>query len=196
VGIRTADVLEAASTKWNFHKYSPGLVGGHCIGVDPYYLTYKAKELGYDARVILAGRAINDTMGQYIASQTVKKMAAAGKDIKETRVLVMGATFKEDVADIRNSKVADVVTELRSFSVNVDWIDPHADAEEVAHEYNHPLSAGPTGKYDAFIVAVSHKEYIALDETWFAQHAAPKAVFVDVKSIFAGKIANMQYWSL
>ena len=119
MGINTYDVLEAAGTKWNFLKFVPGLVGGHCIGVDPYYLTYKAKELGHTAQVILAGRSVNDGMGAYVASKVVKKMVAAGVDIAKSRVLVMGATFKENVSDIRNSKVADVVRELKDFGVNV-----------------------------------------------------------------------------
>lgn len=139
MGINTYDVLEAAGTKWNFLKFYPGLVGGHCIGVDPYYLSYKAKEYGYHAQIINAGRFVNDSMGPYIAKQTVKKIIASGKDIRLSRVLVMGATFKENVSDIRNSKVADVVNELKSFGVNVEVVDPHADPEELKHEYGFSL---------------------------------------------------------
>src|SRR6185295_8053119 len=139
MNINTYDVLEAAGTKWNFLKFQPGLVGGHCIGVDPYYLVYKAKELGYHAQIIDAGRFVNDSMGGYVAKQTVKKIIATGKNVSDARVLVMGATFKENVTDIRNSKVADVVKELQSFSVHVDVTDPHADAAEVEHEYGYKL---------------------------------------------------------
>ncbi|HNA32886.1 MAG TPA: nucleotide sugar dehydrogenase, partial [Flavobacteriales bacterium] len=140
MGINTFDVLEAAGTKWNFLKFQPGLVGGHCIGVDPYYLVYKAKELGYHAQIIDSGRYVNDSMGGYVAKQTVKKIIAAGANPAEARVLVMGATFKENVTDIRNSKVADVVRELKSFSCAVDVADPHADSDEVKHEYGYELT--------------------------------------------------------
>ena len=133
--INTFDVLEAAGTKWNFLKFSPGLVGGHCIGVDPYYLTHKAQLAGYHSKVITSGRYVNDSMGFYIAKQTVKKIIARGKHIQDAKVLVMGATFKEDVSDIRNSKVIDIVSELVSFQVHVDLIDPHASSDEMKHEY-------------------------------------------------------------
>ncbi|MFZ1659698.1 MAG: nucleotide sugar dehydrogenase, partial [Flavobacteriales bacterium] len=139
MGINTFDVLEAAGTKWNFLKFQPGLVGGHCIGVDPYYLVFKAKELGYHAQIIDSGRFVNDSMGGYVAKQTVKKVIGAGKNPAEARILVMGATFKENVTDIRNSKVADVVRELKSFSCTVDVADPHADSDEVKHEYGYEL---------------------------------------------------------
>src|SRR6478672_3787624 len=167
--INTFEVLEAAGTKWNFLKFSPGLVGGHCIGVDPYYLTYKAKELGYDAKVILSGRTTNDNMGAYIARKTVQMMIKKGKDVAKSRVLVMGATFKENVEDIRNSKVADVIQELKNFSVNVDIIDPHADSNELHHEYGFRLTHNDDVRtdYDAVIVAVSHKAYAAKDEAYF-----------------------------
>jgi UDP-N-acetyl-D-glucosamine/UDP-N-acetyl-D-galactosamine dehydrogenase len=160
MGINTYEVLEAAGTKWNFLKFMPGLVGGHCIGVDPYYLTHKAKTLGYHAKIINSGRYVNDSMGFYVGKQTVKKMLAKGKNIIDCRVLVMGATFKEDVTDIRNSRVIDVVKEIESFSCKVELVDPHADKEEYLHEYGFELSDGPTGKYDAVIVAVNHKEYL------------------------------------
>ena len=132
--INTFDVLEAAGTKWNFLKFSPGLVGGHCIGVDPYYLTHKAAQAGYHSKVITSGRYVNDSMGFYIAKQTVKKIIAQGKHIQDAKVLVMGATFKEDVSDIRNSKVIDVINELKSFLVHVDIIDPHASSKEMEKE--------------------------------------------------------------
>lgn len=194
--INTYEVLEAAGTKWNFLKFSPGLVGGHCIGVDPYYLTYKSKELGYIPEVILSGRQINDAMGAYVAKKTVQLMAKQGKDITKARVLVMGATFKENVEDIRNSKVADVINELVNFSVQVDVVDPHADSEELQHEYGFGLVAEPTGSYDAVIVAVNHKPYLSLQESYFQSLSAPNAILIDLKGIYRGKIQQMKYWSL
>ncbi len=151
LGINTYEVLEAAGTKWNFLKFSPGLVGGHCIGVDPYYLTHKAQQAGYHAKIINSGRYVNDSMGFYIGKQTAKKIIAQGKHIQDAKVLVMGATFKEDVSDIRNSKVIDVVNELKSFQVQVDLVDPHASSDEMEHEYGVKLVE--IGKdYDAIIV--------------------------------------------
>lgn len=194
--INTYEVLEAAGTKWNFLRFSPGLVGGHCIGVDPYYLTYKSKELGHDPKVILSGRQINDAMGAYVAKKTVQLMAKMGKDIIKSKVLVMGATFKENVEDIRNSKVADVVNELINFGVQVDIIDPHADSEELRHEYGFGLTHELHSSYDAIILAVSHKEYSNCTESYFQNLAAPKAVFVDIKGIYRDKIKNLYYWSL
>ncbi|GIV42165.1 MAG: UDP-N-acetyl-D-galactosamine dehydrogenase [Vicingaceae bacterium] len=196
MGINTYDVLEAAGTKWNFLKFYPGLVGGHCIGVDPYYLSYKAKEYGYHAQIINAGRFVNDSMGPYIAKQTVKKIIASGKDIRLSRVLVMGATFKENVSDIRNSKVADVVNELKSFGVNVEVVDPHADPEELKHEYGFSLVEKPGEGYDAVIVAVAHDEYKDLNEEYFKSLLSEGGLLVDVKGIYRGKIKNTPYWSL
>ncbi|MCB9169598.1 MAG: nucleotide sugar dehydrogenase [Flavobacteriales bacterium] len=196
MGINTYDVLEAAGTKWNFLKFQPGLVGGHCIGVDPYYLVYKAKELGYHAQIIDSGRYVNDSMGGYVAKQTVKKIIAAGTNPADARVLVMGATFKENVTDIRNSKVADVVKELNSFSCLVDVTDPHADADEVEHEYGYTLASEVKGPYDAIIVAVNHSEYTEKDEAWFKGMLKPKGVLVDLKGVFRKKIKDLTYWSL
>lgn len=197
LGINTFDVLEAAGTKWNFLKFSPGLVGGHCIGVDPYYLTHKAQQAGYHSKVITSGRYVNDSMGFYIGKQTVKRIIAQGKHIQDTRVLVMGATFKEDVSDIRNSKVIDVVNELKSFQVTVDLIDPHASSDEMMHEYGVGLIDNPSGDYDAIIVAVNHKEYKNMTEHQFKGLLKDgKGVFVDVKGIFKGKIKELEYWSL
>ena len=196
MGINTYDVLEAAGTKWNFLKFSPGLVGGHCIGVDPYYLVYKAKELGYHAQIIDAGRFVNDSMGGYVAKQTVKKVISAGINPTDARILVMGATFKENVTDIRNSKVADVVNELKSFSCHVDIADPHADAAEVKHEYGYDLVPEMKGPYDAIIVAVNHSEYASKDEEWFKSMMTPKGVLVDLKGIFRSRIKDLSYWSL
>jgi UDP-N-acetyl-D-galactosamine dehydrogenase len=195
MGINTYDVLEAAGTKWNFLKFSPGLVGGHCIGVDPYYLTYKAEALGYHARVINSGRYVNDSMGFYVAKTAVKKIIAAGKNIGESKVLVMGATFKEDVSDIRNSKVADIVKELISFGVEVDVADPYAENDELKHEYGFGLNK--IGKdYDGVIVAVGHKDYKNLDEKYFTSLMDTKGVLVDVKGMYRGKIKKLSYWSL
>lgn len=196
MGINTYDVLEAAGTKWNFLRFVPGLVGGHCIGVDPYYLTYKAKELGHNAQVILAGRSVNDGMGAYVASKVVKKMVAAGVDIAKSRVLVMGATFKENVSDIRNSKVADVVRELKDFGVQVDVIDPYADSEELHHEYGFGLAESPNGKYNAIIVAVNHKEYVSLQESDFAGLLHEKGLVADLKGVLRGRLNTIKYWSL
>jgi UDP-N-acetyl-D-galactosamine dehydrogenase len=197
MGINTYEVLEAAGTKWNFLKFFPGLVGGHCIGVDPYYLVYKAKELGYHPQIITAGRFINDSMGGYVAKQTVKKIIAADKNPKESRVLIMGVTFKENVSDIRNSKVVDIYNELKSFGIqNVDVIDPYADSKEVREEYGFETTSDPKGRYDAIIVAVSHDSYLTLDEEWFLNHANNGCVFVDVKGIFREKINRLTYWSL
>jgi len=197
LGINTYDVLAAAGTKWNFLKFFPGLVGGHCIGVDPYYLTHKAKQAGYHAQIINSGRFVNDSMGAYIAKKCVKKMIAQGKNMNESRVLVMGATFKEDVSDIRNSKVIDVIKELESFAVKVDVIDPHASSEEMEHEYGVKLQSQPAADYDGIIVAVNHEEYSVLEESYFAKlfHSGG-GVFIDVKGVFRDKIKNFEYWSL
>lgn len=197
LGINTFDVLEAAGTKWNFLKFSPGLVGGHCIGVDPYYLTHKAQQAGYHSKVITSGRYVNDSMGFYIGKQTVKKILAKGKHIQSAKVLVMGATFKEDVSDIRNSKVIDVVNELKSFQVQVDLVDPHASSKEMEREYGVSLIENPTNDYDAIIVAVNHREYTRLTESDFkALLKDDLGIFVDIKGIFKGKIKDLEYWSL
>jgi len=197
IGINTFEVLEAAGTKWNFLKFFPGLVGGHCIGVDPYYLTYKAEKLGYHARIINSGRYVNDSMGNYVAKTTVKKILAQGKNVAGAKVLVMGATFKENVSDIRNSKVADVVKELRSFMVDVEVADPYVDSAELEEEYGFGLSEIKDGAYDAVIVAVNHDEYVNMPEATFRKMMTDsKGIFVDVKGTFRGKINELTYWSL
>jgi UDP-N-acetyl-D-galactosamine dehydrogenase len=197
LNINTYDVLEAAGTKWNFLKFSPGLVGGHCIGVDPYYLTHRAQQAGYHSKVITSGRYVNDSMGFYIAKQAVKRVIAQGKIIQEARALIMGATFKEDVSDIRNSKVIDIVNELKSFQMSVDLVDPHASSEEMMHEYGVGLIDQPGTQYDAIIVAVNHREYAALDESYFKGLLKEgQGVFIDVKGIYKGKINSLVYWSL
>jgi UDP-N-acetyl-D-galactosamine dehydrogenase len=211
MNINIYDVLEAAGTKWNFLKFYPGLVGGHCIGVDPYYLTYKAEEYRYHARVINAGGFVNDSMGFYIAKQTIKKLNRAGKNILKSRVLVMGATFKEDVTDIRNSRVADLINELKSYEVGLDVVDPYANSDELKHEYGFELldtrHASPVtrndspalsvmSKYDAVIVAVAHKPYYDLDEAYFKSILNKDGILVDVKGIYRKKIKELDYWSL
>ncbi len=195
--INTYDVLEAAGTKWNFLNFRPGLVGGHCIGVDPYYLTHKAKQVGYHAKIINSGRYVNDSMGFYVGKQTVKMMIKQGKNPMESKVLLMGATFKEDVSDIRNSKIVDVIRELESFSCKVDVVDPHADSDDLFLEYGFNLQPKVTNDYDAIIVAVNHKEYCNLEEVEFKKMMKDgKGVFVDLKGIYKNKIEDLTYWSL
>lgn len=196
MGVNTFEVLEAAGTKWNFLKFYPGLVGGHCIGVDPYYLSFKAKALGYHPQMIDSGRFVNDSMGGYIGKQTVKKLIAAGKNPFEAKALIMGITFKEDVTDIRNSKVVDVIKELADFGVKVDVVDPAADHHQVKEEYNLDMVKEPQGKYDTIILAVSHKQYQNLDEAWFSKYLSKNGIVVDVKGILRGKIKEHTYWSL
>src|SRR5690242_10124545 len=167
MNINTFEVLEAAGTKWNFLRFQPGLVGGHCIGVDPYYLTYKSYKLGYDARVILAGRSINDGMAAHIVKKVLQHIIKNSADTKKAKVLVMGATFKENVSDIRNSKVADIIKELKAFSINVEVEDPYANSDHLVHEYGFGLSGALSNEYDAVIVAVPHEPYLCLDEDYF-----------------------------
>jgi len=196
IGINTYDVIEAAGTKWNFLKFYPGLVGGHCIGVDPYYLVHKAKQVGYHAHLIDAGRFVNDSMGGYIAKQTVKRILATDKHLSQSRVLVLGFTFKENVSDVRNTKVADIIYELQSYRVQVDLVDPHADAEEVMHEYQIELKTNPAGTYDAIIVAVAHQTYREMSEQDFLKYANPSCLLVDIKGLYANSIKELDYWSL
>ncbi|MFZ4521224.1 MAG: nucleotide sugar dehydrogenase [Bacteroidales bacterium] len=194
--INIYDVLEAAGTKWNFLKFYPGLVGGHCIGVDPYYLTYKASEYRYHARVINAGRYVNDSMGFYVAKQCVKKLIRAGKNVLRSNVLVMGATFKENVSDIRNSRVADLVNELKQYGVQVDVTDPYASHDELLHEYGFGLTDKMKEKYDAIVVAVNHKAYLEYTEEYFRSLSSPDGILIDVKGIYRNKIKDLTYWSL
>ena len=196
MNINTYDVLEAAGTKWNFLKFQPGLVGGHCIGVDPYYLTHKAKELGYHAKIINSGRAVNDAMGAHVGNKTVKMILSKGKSLINSKILVMGATFKEDVSDIRNSKVVDVINEIKSFSCKVEVVDPHADSAELKQEYGFDLVNSINAPYDAVVVAVNHKEYVSLDESYFQSILTDKGVLVDIKGIYKDKISNIDYWTL
>jgi UDP-N-acetyl-D-glucosamine/UDP-N-acetyl-D-galactosamine dehydrogenase len=199
MGIDTKAVLEAAGTKWNFLKFVPGLVGGHCIGVDPYYLVHKARQLGYEPQVILSGRRINDGMPGFIAKRLVQKLIKLKKNPAEAKVLVMGVTFKENVSDIRNSKVADLVKELMQFSINVHMVDPHASPNEFAHEYGLTLMDTPSNDYDAVILAVNHDAYKAMEYGLFKKLMKDNPILMDLKAILDPKKveeAGMIYWRL
>ena len=193
MGINTFDVIEAAGTKWNFLKFQPGLVGGHCIGVDPYYLTYKAAALGYDSKVISSSRYINDDMAKYVARKIITHVL---RNSNEPRVLVKGVTFKENVSDIRNSKIVDTVKELLLFNIHVDVEDPYAQGEEVHEEYGLKLCAKEDNNYDAVIITVPHKPYMDLDDKYFKSITKDKAVIADLKGIYKSKIKSREYWSL
>jgi UDP-N-acetyl-D-galactosamine dehydrogenase len=195
MGINTFEVLEAAGTKWNFLKFQPGLVGGHCIGVDPYYLTYKAAELGFNSKVILAGRGTNDGMSNYVGKKILQHIILHNGNVKEAKVLVLGATFKENVTDIRNSKVADVVDSLKSYYLNVHVADPYADSAEVEHEYGFKLVDKIDNDYDAVIVTVPHKQFINYDDAYFASITKEHAIIADLKGIYRNKINSRLYWS-
>ena len=200
LGIDTTEVLEAAGTKWNFLKFKPGLVGGHCIGVDPYYLTHKAEMLGYNPQVILAGRRINDGMGKFIAEQTIKHMIAGGSYIKGAKVNVLGLTFKENCGDLRNSKVIDIINELKSYGVEVFVTDPQAESEQAVHEYGVPLLPwDELPRADAIVAAVAHKEFAALSLEDFAKKLVKGGAFIDVKAAFDAKAilgAGYKLWRL
>jgi len=190
MGIDTNEVLDAAGTKWNFLPFRPGLVGGHCIGVDPYYLAHKAIELGYNPEIILAGRRLNDSMGPYVAKQTIKLMIKKGIAISDSNILVLGITFKEDCPDIRNSRAIDIVNEIKSYAVKVDVFDPWASPEEVKHEYGISLISDKNElkiKYDAVILAVSHKEFLKIDLNDLVK---PNNVTFDVKSILSKDLTD------
>jgi len=196
MNINTFEVLEAAGTKWNFLKFQPGLVGGHCIGVDPYYLTHKAKKLGYNSQVILAGRIINDDMANRVAQKVVMHIIKTVGNVKTAKVLVKGATFKENVSDIRNSKVADVVKALKKYYLNVDVEDPFADSDELYHEYGFGLASEIKNDYDAVIIAVPHRSYHDLGDEYFTGITKTDALIADLKGIYRNKITNRNYWSL
>ncbi|MDR3137630.1 MAG: nucleotide sugar dehydrogenase [Tannerellaceae bacterium] len=196
MGINTYEVLQAAATKWNFVPFTPGLVGGHCVGVDPYYLVYKAHELNYHPRMIHSGRFVNDSMGGYIGKKVVKRIIALGRNISKSRVLVMGITFKENVSDVRNSKVVDIVKELKDYGVTVDITDPYASAPEVYRVYGLQLTEPKEKSYDAVIVAVPHPPYLSLSENDFLALTRPPAILADVKGIYRGRIRELEYWSL
>ncbi|WP_331482150.1 nucleotide sugar dehydrogenase [Paraclostridium ghonii] len=209
MGIDTKSVLEASGTKWNFLEFSPGLVGGHCIGVDPYYLTHKAEQLGYHSQVILSGRRINDGMGKYVGESTVKNLIKANKQVKGARVAILGMTFKEDCPDVRNSKVINIINELKEYGINVFVTDPIADEKQVKEEYGVKLTKFEDIKdMDAVVVAVGHKEYISLsldfikglyERKSLSLNSEDKLVLVDVKGIFNKKEAQLKnylYWRL
>ncbi len=196
MGIETGDVLEAASTKWNFLPFHPGLVGGHCIGVDPYYLDYKARELGYHTQVINKGRYVNDTMGRYVAKQTVKRLLNAGGDVSRMRILVMGLTYKEDVQDVRNTRSVDIINELRSFGINeVDIVDPVASKTDAMALYGIEPHDEANGLYDAIIVAVSHAQFRTLGQEFFDAHLRKGGVLSDVYSLFRS-VSGFNSWRL
>jgi UDP-N-acetyl-D-glucosamine/UDP-N-acetyl-D-galactosamine dehydrogenase len=184
--IDTNEVLAAAGTKWNFIKLTPGLVGGHCIGVDPYYLTFKAEELGYKPNLILASRQINNSMGKYIAEKTIKEMIKAGKLIKGANILILGVTFKENCPDMRNTKVVDIIEELKEYGTNIDVYDPWVDTEEEKKYYHHGIIANPLEsgkKYDAIVVAVAHHQFIALTDDDYKKLSKDVAIIIDIKNI-------------
>lgn len=196
LNINTQEVLNAAKTKWNFLPFAPGLVGGHCIGVDPYYLTYKSISVGYKPDVILSGRRVNDEMSSYIAKRAVQMIIRAGIHLSQSKVLVMGVTFKEDVSDIRNSKVIDLIRELQSFSIQVDAIDAYASSDELYHEYGLRLVDKIALNYDCIVFAVKHKPYAIYDENYFKTLLSSKGILIDIKGVLNGKIKDLTYWSL
>ncbi len=193
MGINTYDVIEAAGTKWNFLKFQPGLVGGHCIGIDPYYLTYKAAALGYESKVIASSRYINDDMARYVARKIITHVLRISN---EPKVLVKGVTFKENVSDIRNSRIVDAVKELLAFNIHVDVEDPYAMEEEVHEEYGLHLAKKVSGDYDAVIITVPHTQYKDLDDAYFKSITREGALVADLKGTYKNKITSRKYWSL
>jgi UDP-N-acetyl-D-galactosamine dehydrogenase len=196
IGISTREVIEAAGTKWNFHKYYPGLVGGHCISVDPFYLMHKAKELGHDPQVIAAGRRVNDYMPEFIAKKLVQALIDQGRNPGECKVLVMGITFKENVADIRNTKVVDLIRELEGYSLQVDVTDPHADPEEVEQKFGIRLQSELSTSYDAIVIAVGHEAYRNESDTAIARALMRASVIFDLKDIRCSHAEGALYWKL
>jgi len=196
MNINTYDVLEAAGTKWNFLKFSPGLVGCHCIGVDPYYLTSKAASLGYEAKVITASRFINDNMARNVARKIIRHVLRTTPDLNKASVLVKGVTFKENVSDIRNSKIIDTVKEILAFNIKVDIEDPYADGEEVLREYGLRLANSIGKEYDAVLITVPHDLYLKLEEDHYLSITKPTACIADLKGIMRNKIKQREYWTL
>ncbi len=196
IGIDTMEVIEAAGTKWNFLKFSPGLVGGHCISVDPFYLMHKAKQLGHDPQVIAAGRRVNDYIPSFIAKRLVQSLIEKGKNPGNCKVLVMGITFKEDVADIRNSKVVDLVKELMDYSLSVHIVDPYASPNEVAHEFKLPMLDAPSSNYDAVIAAVAHHQYKQLDMDYFKSIMNGHPILFDLKGMYHKEVDGVEIWRL
>jgi UDP-N-acetyl-D-galactosamine dehydrogenase len=196
MGIDTQEVLEAAATKWNFQKFYPGLVGGHCIGVDPYYLLHKSVELGYEPQVILSGRRVNDSMPGWVAKKLVQLLLKKDKNPRHAKVLVLGITFKENVADIRNSKVATLIRELKDYSIQVQVSDPHASAEEVVREYQLQLDNQLHSDYDAVIVAVAHREFAQYCPEYFKSIMNANPILMDLKALYQINDPNLEYWRL
>lgn len=196
MGIDTGEVIKAAGTKWNFIKLYPGLVGGHCIGVDPYYLLHKARELSVEPQVIAAGRRINDGMPAWIAKKLVQMLISKGKNPGQCKVLMMGVTFKENVSDIRNSKVINLIHELMQYSVVVHVVDPHASHNDVAHEYKLVMTENISSDYDAVVVTVGHGEYRSLDEQYFKSIMKENAILMDIKGIYNFDATDFTYWKL
>ncbi len=198
LGIDTKEVLQAAGTKWNFINFTPGLVGGHCIGVDPYYLLYKANQLGYKPHMITSGRKLNDEMPAFLAKRLTQILIQKGKNPSNSKVLVMGITFKENVSDIRNSKVADLIKEIKDFSIEVEIMDPYASGQEVEEEYGLQLTEQIGKGYDAVVVAVNHKEYQDLDASFFKRIMKKDPVLMDIKSIYDRSLMEgaLTYWRL
>lgn len=196
MNIDTKGVLEAAETKWNFLPFRPGLVGGHCIGVDPYYLTYKAQKIGYSPEVILSGRRINDKIPIFLAKRLVKLLIQGDFYLKGARILLLGITFKENVSDIRNSKVAELIKEIQSYALHVDVVDPLANAEEVYEEYRIELTSAPSGLYEAVLFAVTHDEYRALSSEELCRWLKPNGIFMDIKGVHDVVPAGVRYWRM
>lgn len=194
--IDTGDVLDAAATKWNFMKFTPGLVGGHCIDVDPYYLTYKAKQLGYHSKVIAAGRFVNDEMPGHVAKKIIQHVIKNTEEAARAKVLVLGATFKENVSDIRNSKVIDMVNDLLNYSISIDFMDPHADAAAVNQMYGLKMCTQIGNGYDAIVLAVAHDAYKNFTEEYLLSIINQNALFADLKGIYRNKFSTIKYWSL
>jgi UDP-N-acetyl-D-galactosamine dehydrogenase len=196
MGIDTQQVIEAAGTKWNFLKFYPGLVGGHCIGVDPYYLLHKSVQLGYEPQVILSGRRVNDGMPSWIAKRLVQLLIQQDKNPGQCKVLVLGITFKENVSDIRNSKVAALVHELQDYSINVHVVDPHASPNEIAHEYKLTLVDKISDGYDAVVVAVAHDEFRKYDSQFIRSISSGNPILMDLKGIYQNLDEDITCWRL
>ncbi len=196
IGINTHDVIDAAATKWNFMKFTPGLVGGHCIGVDPYYLKHKAQHLGYQSKVLASGELINDEMPFYVSKKVLQHILKRSIQPKDAKVLVLGITFKENVSDIRNSKVIDMIKDLMEYAVQVDVMDPYADAEEVKEQHRLTLEEKPGSEYDVVILAVAHTEYRHFSEEELLRICKPAGMFADLKGHYRNRFSKLAYWNL
>jgi UDP-N-acetyl-D-glucosamine/UDP-N-acetyl-D-galactosamine dehydrogenase len=196
LGIDTKEVIEAAGTKWNFNKYYPGLVGGHCIGVDPYYLLHKAREVGYEPQVIASGRRINDEMPAFISKRLVQSLIQKGKNPSKCKILVLGITFKENVSDIRNSKIVDLIRDLMGYFINVQIFDPWASPNEIAHEYKLTMTEKIADDYDAIIAAVPHAEFEKFDEKYFKSIMKDDPILYDLKGVYSKEMNGIEIWRL